>query len=60
MSSVCIEIIFLIPEVLFEVDAHLCLHDPEAASDDTFVVDLLDLEAEILELKQDEGSFSNI
>lgn len=45
-SFCCIEIIFLIPEVLFEVDSHLSLHDAEAASDNTFVIDLLDLETE--------------
>lgn len=46
-SFCCIETILLIfLKVLFEVDAHLCLHDSQAATDDAFVIDLFYLETE--------------
>lgn len=40
-----VEIPFLIAVILLEIDPHLCFHDSQAASDNTFVINLFDQES---------------
>lgn len=53
VRSFRVEILFLIAEILFEIDAHLSFHDPQAAADDAFVVNLPDHEPRINAVKDE-------